>query len=308
MSHDCRSAFPGGEEITYWENGCTVSLAEGISEHDFQRLCSLIKEHSGIQIAMGKKILLEGRIGRRMHQLGLCGFHEYCEYLFSTQGMSEELSLMIDSVTTNKTDFFREPWHFDFLQKTALPVLQKLYGAGISRKLYVWCAACSTGEEPFTIAMTLADIAESTPRFQYEILATDLSTAALEKALSGIYSHDRIDQVPMSMRKKYLLKSRDQQKALVKIDPELQKKVIFRKLNLINESYNIPFPMDVIFCRNVIIYFDRQTQERTINRICRHLVPGGYLFMGHAETLTNMRIEVKFVATSTYQKSLRGIA
>jgi chemotaxis protein methyltransferase CheR len=286
--------------------GFAAGLHTGMSERDFQRLCRLIQERCGIQIVPGKRTLLEGRIGRRLNQLGLNSYREYCEYLFSLKGMAEELTPMIDAVTTNKTDFFREPYHFEFLRDKALPVLRKLYGAGASRKLNLWSAACSSGEEPYTLAMVLADLASCDHRLQFEILATDISTKVLDLARNAIYDRERVEPIPMTMRGKYLLKSRDPEKALVKIVPELRDKIVFRRLNLMDDNYLIQHPMDVIFCRNVIIYFDRPTQEQIINKLCSHLVPGGYLFMGHAETLTNMSVEVQCVAASTYQKSLKG--
>jgi chemotaxis protein methyltransferase CheR len=275
---------------------------------DFQRLSQLIYDRSGIRIAPAKKVLLEGRIGRRLNQLGIAGYHEYCEYLFSPKGMSEELTSMIDVVATNKTDFFREPWHFEFLRDRALPILQNLYGVGRMRKFNSWSSACSTGEEPFTLAMVLADIAAENPGFQYEILATDISTRAIMLAKEGVYEEERIEPVPMAMRKRYLLKSRDREKRLVKIAPNLRQRILFRRLNLMDENYGIAGLMDVIFCRNVIIYFDRQTQERIIKKICRHLIPGGYLFMGHSETLANMNIDVQYVGASAYQKPLEDNA
>jgi chemotaxis protein methyltransferase CheR len=306
MNDNTRGIHPGIADSLHSRNPMVADPSEDLSNHDFRRLCRLIYEHSGIRIKSPKRILLEGRIRSRFRLLGMNGYHEYCECLFSAQGISEELIPMIDSVTTNKTDFFREPWHFEFLQRQAMPFLQKLYGA--HRTFHAWSAACSSGEEPFTLAMVLSDIAECTPGFQYRILATDISTKVLDIAQKGIYPETRIEPVPMAMRRKYLLRSRDRQIALVKIAPELRDKVAFRRLNLTDDQYGIECPLDAIFCRNVLIYFDRPTQERTVEKLCRHLAPGGYLFMGHAEVLANMPVDVKNVATSTYQKPWKGRA
>jgi chemotaxis protein methyltransferase CheR len=301
------SNYPSrGVNLSNHKNASMETAPACISPYDFQRLSQLIHERSGIRIMPAKKVLLEGRIGRRLNQLGMSGYHEYCEYLFSPQGMSEELTSMIDAIATNKTDFFREPWHFEFLRDRAIPALQRVYGSGSTRKLSMWSAACSTGEEPFTLAMVLADYAARHSGFQYEILATDISTKVLGLAQNSVYDDDRIEPVPMDMRKKYLLKSRDHEKKLVKIAPQIRRTVSFRRLNLMDETYDIPNIVDVIFCRNVIIYFDRETQERIINKLCHHLVPGGYLFMGHSETLTNMNVNVHYVGASTYQKPMEG--
>jgi chemotaxis protein methyltransferase CheR len=293
----------------YKENIATGEMAivqapagAGISDKDFERLCALILSRSGIRISIGKKILLEGRMARRMKACGIANYRDYCDYVFSSNGMAAELTPMLDAITTNKTDFFREPWHFEFLQTTAIPFLKKLHGAGISRKFHAWSSACSSGEEPYTLAMVLEDVRLEDARFQFEILATDISTKVLAHARAAAYSLDRIDPIPMAARKKYLLKSKDRRAALVKISPELREKIFFKRFNLMDENYLPPGSVDVIFCRNVIIYFDRETQQKVINRLCQCLVPGGYLFMGHSETLTNMSRDVRPVSTSVYQK------
>jgi chemotaxis protein methyltransferase CheR len=296
------AAGPSDRSDSKW--GLAVKPVDALSEHDFRRLCRLIHDYCGIVISSGKRTLLEGRISRRMNRLGLSAYREYCEYLYSNQGMTQELLPMIDAVTTNKTDFFREPWHFKFLVDRAYPILQKLYGAGTSRKLSVWSAACSSGEEPYTLAMVLANKAKENPQFKYEILATDISSKILEAARNAVYDHERADPIPLAMRKKYLLRSRDHTKNLVKIHPALQDHISFLRLNLKDASYGLPHLMDAIFCRNVIIYFDRATQEQIINRLCRCLVPGGFLFMGHAESLSSMKVPLNYIEDSTYQKRM----
>jgi chemotaxis protein methyltransferase CheR len=294
---DCKSGMPSVES-----RDAPVFPNTGMSDRDFERMCVLILGRSGIRITAGKKILLEGRIARRMKIIEIADYGDYCDYLFSAKGMANELIPMIDSISTNKTEFFREPWHFEFLRNTALPFLKKLYGAGISRKLLVWSSACSSGEEPFTLAMVLEDVRSEDSRFQFEILATDISTKVLAHAQAATYNVDRVDPIPNEARRKYLLKSRDMRASLVKIVPELRNKVVFKRFNLMNENYLPPGSVDIIFCRNVIIYFDRETQQKVIRRLCQCLVPGGYLFMGHSETLTNMCREVQPVGTSVYQK------
>jgi chemotaxis protein methyltransferase CheR len=277
-----------------------------LSDHDFNRLSHLIHEYSGITLVSAKRIMLEGRIGRRLNALGMNGFREYCDYLFSPRGMREELAPMIDVVTTNKTDFFREPTHFIFLREKAVPSLSKTHGAGTTRKFNIWSSACSSGEEPYTMSIVLAEIAAMDSRFQYAVYATDISTRVLDLAQTAIYSNETVEPIPLALRKKYLLKSRDKDQGLVKIAPMIRDKVSFRKLNLMDATYGMKHLMDVIFCRNVIIYFDRPTQEDIIRKLCNNLIPGGYLIMGHSETLTNMKINLQYVAASVYQKPMQA--
>jgi len=210
---------------------------------------------------------------------------------------------MIDVVTTNKTDFFREPRHFDYLNEIALPQLINSTGAGIDRPLRIWSAGCSSGEEPYTLAMVLDEFSWSGDKLRYQILATDVSTQVLEKAVLGIYHKDKIEPVPMPMRRKYLLKSRSKDDPRVRVVPELRERVQFRHLNFMDENYDVKESQDIIFCRNVIIYFDRATQERFLGRLCRCLAPGGYLMMGHSETLSGMALPVVQQAPAVYRKN-----
>lgn len=278
-----------------------------ISDRDFSRLGRLIQTELGIKMPPSKKFLLQTRLQKRLRSLGMKSFSEYCDYLSSQEGKEKELIHMFDLVTTNKTDFFREPRHFDYLLHTALPELARL-GAGIKKNLVVWSAGCSTGEEPYTIAMIIREFAERHPGFNFLIIATDVSTRVLAAAERGIYDEERIAPIPMEFRKKYLLRSRDRTKRLVKIAPELRSLVRFRRLNFMAEDFGFRELMDIIFCRNVFIYFDRETQERLVNRFSRHLAHGGYFFIGHCDTLadTMARIDIPLVqaAPAVYRKPL----
>jgi len=249
----------------------------------------------------GKKTMLEGRLAKRMRALGVDTHEEYCQYVFSEEGQHEELIHLLDVVTTNKTDFFREPTHFDFLTSKVLPELMRSRSVGIRRKLRLWSAGCSTGEEPYTLAMVLSDFAEATPGFGYSIFATDICTRVLEKARKAVYEKRLIAPVPMMMRKKYLLKSKDKSSTLVRIAPEQRTQITFGRLNLMDEEFEWPEPMDIIFCRNVIIYFDKPTQERLMNKFCRYLKPGGYLFLGHSESLHGYDVPLEQVAPTVYR-------
>jgi chemotaxis protein methyltransferase CheR len=274
-----------------------------ISEGDFSRFSQLIYDVCGIKMPSHKRSMLEARLRKRLRFLGLASYEAYRDFLFSNDGMVEELTSMIDVVTTNKTDFFREPRHFDFLVETALPALVPVTGAGIDRPLRLWSAGCSTGEEPYTIAMFLEEFRWNNKPLLYKILGTDISTQVLEKAVHAVYHKDKIEPVPDSFRKKYLLKSRDKANPQIRIIAEIRNKISFQRLNFMDETFNVQEQQDVIFCRNVIIYFDRQTQEKFLERLCRCLRPGGYLFMGHSETLSGMPLPLRQLAPAVYLKN-----
>ncbi len=273
-----------------------------MSDKDFARLSEFIRSSCGIKLPPAKKTMLEGRLRKRLRALSLKSFGRYCDYLFSPGGSQSEHIHMIDAVTTNKTDFFRESDHFDYLSGVVLPELVRLYGIGSRKRLNVWSAASSTGEEPYTLAMVLSEFAQVFPGFNYSILGTDISTKVLEKARLGIYEHEKVDPIPMALRRKYLLRSKEQNSGLVRIVPELRASVRFERLNLMEENYGIAEPMGIVFCRNVLIYFDRPTQEKLINRLSRHLISGGYLFVGHSESLHGMDLPLVQTATTIYRK------
>ena len=279
-----------------------VLTITSMNEAQFRRLVEFIYKVCGIKLNESKKVMLESRLSKRLKALGMKSYKDYCEYLFSQEGRDEELIHMIDMVTTNKTDFFREPAHFDFLRRMAVPELIKTHGAGTSRKLAVWSAGCSTGEEPYTLAMVLNDYAEMHRGFEYLILATDISTRVLDAAKTGIYREEQVVPVPQDFRKKYLLRGKERHMGKVRVVPELREMIRFRRLNFIEGDFGMREPLDIVFCRNVIIYFDRPTQEKLINRISSHMVPGGYLFMGHSETLNGMNVPLASVAPTVYRK------
>ncbi len=243
--------------------------------------------------------MLESRLQKRLTALQLYTFKEYCDYLFSAQGQQLEVVQMIDLVTTNKTDFFREPGHFDFLQTSLLPKMACLYA---DRPLRVWSAGCSSGEEAYTLAMVLSEFASQHFSFNFQIYATDISTQVLQKAMTAVYTEDRIAPVPMPLRRKYLLKSKDTANKTVRIVPQLRAKIHFERLNFIEDALTNLAAFDVIFCRNVIIYFDKVTQEKVINRLCSRLKPGGFFFLGHSESITNMDVPLRQIKPTIFQK------
>jgi chemotaxis protein methyltransferase CheR len=279
-------------------------LEKKLSDKDFLRVSQFIHKQYGIHLSLAKKTLLEGRLRKRLKQCAIDTFGGYCDYLFTEQGMKEELIYMIDAVTTNKTDFFREPHHFEFLTLQALPELIGNCKGPLRKKIQAWSAACSTGEEPYTLAMVLSEFALNCPGFDYSVLATDISTKVLDIAETAVYNEEKIVPVPFALKKKYLLKSKDQSKKIVRITPELRSKVTFHRFNLMDSHFPIAEPMDVIFCRNVMIYFDLETQERLVRQFHQRLSPGGYLFMGHAESIKNMNVPLRYVAPTIYQKEM----
>jgi chemotaxis protein methyltransferase CheR len=272
---------------------------ESISNADFSRLRNLIYAQAGINLSADKKTMLELRIRRRLHSLKLNTYEEYCEYLFGA-GQKKEIVHLIDVVTTNKTDFFREPEHFEVLVQKALPDLLTRSESG--RQILAWSAGCSTGEEPYTLAMLLNEYGQNLPGFRFRVLATDISTQVLAKASKGVFHSEVISPVPPPLQKRYFMRSRDRQSGLVRVVPELRRMVQFRRLNFMDADFGITEMVDVIFCRNVIIYFDRATQERILQKLTRHLAPGGYAFVGHSESLHAMDIPLVPVAPAVYRK------
>ncbi len=273
-------------------------LEKKLSDNDFLRVSRFIHQQYGIHLPPAKKTLLEGRLRKRMKQCAIGTYSGYCDYLFTEQGMKDELIYMIDAVTTNKTDFFREPYHFKFLTRQALPELTGKHNSPFRKKFQAWSAGCSTGEEPYTLAMVLSEYASNCPGFDFSILATDISTKVLDIAETAIYSEEKVIPVLYALRKKYLLKSKDPCKKNVRITPELRSRVNFRRFNLMDSQLPIAEPLDVIFCRNVMIYFDIETQERLVRLFHQRLSPGGYLFMGHAESINNMDVPLRYVPKS----------
>ena len=260
----------------------------------------LIYAQSGINLNADKKTMLELRIKRRLKCLNLTSYSEYCEYLFGHQGQKDEIVHFLDVVTTNKTDFFREPDHFDYLVEKAIPEL--LERNSYERPMLVWSAGCSTGEEPYTLAMVLNEFGLSHPGFQFKVLATDIATTVLSKASLAVYSEEAVRPVPVALRRKYFMRSRDRASNLLRVVPELRQMVEFRRLNFKDADYGMAEKADVIFCRNVIIYFDRQTQEQILQKLTRHLYPGGYCFVGHSETLHAMDLPLLPIGPALYRR------
>ena len=272
---------------------------ESMSERDYTRLCELIYAQAGIHLGSERKTMLEVRIKRRLKILNLHSYSEYCDYLFGHDGLKEEITHLIDVVTTNKTDFFREPGHFDYLIGKMLPGQADRFAG---RSFVIWSAGCSTGEEPYTMAIVLSEYALAHPGFRFRILASDISTTVLAKAELGVYTNEVVAPVAPLLRQKYFMRSRDRGSNLVRVAPELRRLIEFRRLNFMDADYGLSEKVDAIFCRNVIIYFDRPTQERILQKLSGYLLPGGCLFVGHAETLHDMNLPLAPVAPALYRR------
>lgn len=271
-----------------------------IGKRNFNALAKFIYEYAGIRMPPSKKTMLEGRLRRRQRAVGAASLDEYCDYLFDGDNIEQESEYLINAVTTNKTDFYREPYHFDYLRSTALP---ELLERGVT-SLRAWSVACSTGAEPYTIAMTIEEVASGKLAGGYRILATDLDTHVLEVARAGIYPVDFIDPVPAPLRKRYLMGSCNPERDVVRVVPALRQNVAFARLNLMDERYAVGEPMNFIFCRNVLIYFDRDTQFRVVRQLVDHLAPGGLLFLGHSETIAGGQdLPIVQVANTIFKRS-----
>ena len=252
-----------------------------LSPRQFGAIARFVEQNVDIQLPPSKRLMVEGRLRKRARALGLRSLDDYASHVLDSGHGGGELTHFVDCVTTNKTDFFREPAHFAFLCETAVP---QLLGSRIDRRLKIWSAASSIGAEAYTIAMVLQEMVAAGPRFRFSILGTDVSSEVVAQAKSAIYPAALVEPVPAPLRQRYLMTSRNASDALVRIAPELRKLVQFHEMNLMDPHYPFDRDVDVIFCRNVLIYFDRATQATVIGRLAGHLRPGGYLILGHSES------------------------
>lgn len=277
----------------------TNELIPKMSDRDFKRLSDFIYNNYGIKMPVEKKVMLQSRLHKRLRALGIFTFEEYVEYVFSKAGL-HEMVLMMDQVSTNKTDFFREPHHFEMLTGSILPEYTR--NSSIRKNLRIWSAGCSSGEEAYTLTMVLESYLEQNNVFDYHIYCTDISTKVLQIAVDAIYKEERVAAVPLLYKKKYLLRSKNPLERKVRIAPELRSKTTFARLNLMDSFYDTPNSFDIIFCRNVLIYFDRETQERVINKLLSKLKRGGYLFLGHSESIMGLNVPLKQVKPTVFVK------
>ncbi|MBF0110923.1 MAG: chemotaxis protein CheR [Magnetococcales bacterium] len=281
-------------------------MIDSLDETLFKRLATEIHNRFGILLPITRKSLLSIGLQRRMNSLGIVHLADYNRILFGeTEDEEREFVLLLDAMTSDTTKFFRDSRQFEFLAQSALPELIKIHGAGIGRVLNIWSAGCATGEDSYTLAMVLSEFAQHYPGipFKSQILATDVSPRILEFARNAIYEMEKVQSIPDSLKKKYLLKSKDRRKSLARVVPELRAMVNFRQLDFMDPGFALREGMDVIFCRNILSYFDRNTQERLVNKLCGHMVPGGYLFAGPSESLQNLATPLIPLMPSIYRLS-----
>ena len=272
-----------------------VPPALPVSDEEFARFQALVNREAGIWLAPVKKALLVGRLARRLRELGIASYGAYYERVMAD---AAERVRMLDAICTNETHFFREPRHFEFLAERIYPAWRAEADAGRrARRIRVWSAACSTGEEPYTLAMSLLSAFPS--GWDLEVLATDLSTKVLDRATAGVWPIEKAKEIPQPHLKAFMLKGYGAQEGLMKAGPELRAIVRFARVNLVGEPWPAG-PFDLVFCRNVLIYFDRATKVRVVERLLERIAPAGFLFLGHAESLGGFTARARAVVPTIY--------
>lgn len=273
-------------------------LSRDISEREFTRLRDLVYREAGIYLTPAKSALLVGRLAKRLRLHGLKSFKQYYDLVANSP---EERIHMLDAISTNETRFFREPQHFELLKSVVLPRwAQEAATARRSRRIRVLSAGCSTGQEPYSLAMLLLDRCPATAGWEIEIVATDLSTRVLDTARAGIWPISKADEIPAAYRKAFMLKGFGDQADKMKAGPEIRSVIQFSRMNLNEPAYPLTGKFDLIFCRNVLIYFDMRGREQVVRRLASFLSSGGYLFLGHAESLHGINDCLRTVVPTVY--------
>jgi chemotaxis protein methyltransferase CheR len=279
------------------EPGAPLPLPSSISvsDRDFERFQALIQREAGIYLAPVKKALLVGRLAKRLRELGLGSYGDYYERVEASEA---ERIRMIDAICTNETHFFREPRHFEFLDERVFPAWRDEADAGRrARKIRIWSAACSTGEEPYSLAMSLLAFFPS--GWELEVVASDLSTKVLDRARNGVWPLEKSKEIPEPYLKAFMLRGFGGQEGLMKAGPEIREVVRFARVNLVGDDWPAG-PFDLVFCRNVLIYFDRATKVRVVERLLERVDPRGHLFLGHAESLGGFTTRARPVIPTVY--------
>lgn len=271
-----------------------------LTDDQFHKISDFIQTNVGIKMPDQKKIMVQSRLYSRLKELNIDNFEDYIDYAFQKNSKGdEEIALMINVITTNLTSFFRESTHFDYMTSTALPEIAKEFD-----NLEIWSAACSSGEEPYTLSVVVQEFLRTHQNAfkKYSILATDISSRVLDKAINAVYPMEEVQNLSYDLKKRYFLKSKDESNPLVRVNKNTREKVTFQRLNFMDDSYPISVPKNIIFCRNALIYFDKPTQEAVIRKLIKHLLPGGYLFLGHSETIFGMDLPLKTVGPTIFRK------
>jgi chemotaxis protein methyltransferase CheR len=274
----------------------SLSTSIALSAREFQAISALMYRISGVNLTEGKEGLVESRLAPRLRRLELSSYQEYLSHM-ARDSTQQELTTFVDLLTTNKTDFFREPQHFAYLKREVLPRLRARGGDA-----RFWSAACSSGEEPYTLAMLIAEEWAAPAAPQARILATDLSTRVLERASAAEYDETQLGDVDRSRVARHMEPVAGVTPARYRMKAPLRDMVQVARLNLVRPTWPMKGPFDVILCRNVMIYFDAATQERLVNRFWDLLAPGGSLLVGHSESLTSLRHQFTYVQPATYTR------
>lgn len=273
-----------------------------LSDEEFDLFRSLIYNTCGIHITSSKKELVKARLSKRLTKSGIGSFKDYYKYVTTIDNTGNELIHLIDSISTNKTDFFREKKHFDFLDNTLLPSLISRKMKERNKKLRIWCAAASSGEEPYTLAMTVFNHIKPDNGWDVKLLATDISTKALQKAINGIYKNELLKEMPPGTISSHFSKVLVDNANCYRVKDHLRDIITFRRFNLISPQFPFKNPFDFIFCRNVMIYFDPETQRKLVAKFYNCLPKDGYFFIGHSETLSRSDSDFKYIQPAIYQK------
>ncbi len=263
---------------------------------DFDFLSTLSNRNTGIVVTDDKFDMFYSRLARRVRALGLDSFSAYCDYL-RDEPDSGELTELINAVTTNLTAFFRENHHFEYLRDHAIP---ERMAESDAKSLNIWSAGCSSGEEPYSLAMTVAEMDARLASWHVGITATDIDSNVLQRAATGIYAHERVNGIEQARLKRWFLKGTGRQAGQVRVKQELKRYIEFRQLNLMQAWREEP--KDIIFCRNVIIYFDKESKKRLVERYAETLKPGGFLFIGHSESLYKVTDRFELIGKTIYRK------
>jgi chemotaxis protein methyltransferase CheR len=266
-----------------------------IGAREMAKVIRLVYERSGITLTSAKQTLVQARLQKRLRATGSPTFSDYLK-LVERDRTGQELSQLLDAIATNHTSFFREEQHFQLLRSRVLPPLASREGP-----IRVWTAACATGEEATTLAMTLFEALPAEDRARVRLLASDLSTKALDVARAGVYSMDRVSTIPMALLKNYFERGLGAQRGLARVGTPIRRAIEYRRLNLL-EIDSLGESFDVIFCRNVLIYFDQPVQQRVVSMLERHLRPGGHLFIAHAESLNGLTHTMRWIAPAVYRR------
>lgn len=277
--------------------------SDHLSEREYKCFAEFIAREVGVKLPAIKKLMVEGRLRKRIRILGLNSFGTYCSYVFERGGLDSERPHLIDAITTHKTDFFREPEHFDYLEHKIVPELLEVRKIERQPLLKIWSAACSNGAEPYSIAMLLADMATAQGKFRFSVLGTDVSTEVLTQGMQAIYPAEMMVPVCPERQDRYVMHTRQSSSwTKVRIVPELRRLVHFEQLNLMAPGYPFDHDVDVIFLRNVLIYFEKKDQEAVVNKLVGHLRPNGYLILGHAESMIGACSAMPQVAPAIFRK------